>query len=117
MDVRLLAEQRRNWHLSLSRIGSHEVPLSATEEGPFQLRLPAGIKAHNICVLGPSTSFLFALLTVFGPMARPVIQGTVVEGGLEALAAAWTFFANMSLLVCPAVALVFAASFFLFLTV
>ena len=117
MDVSLLAKQRRDGHMLLGRTRAHEVSLSASVEGPFQLRHTAGIKAHNVGVLGPSTSFLSVVLAVFGPMARPVIQGTVVEGGLVALAAEWTFFANMSLLVRAAVAFVFAASFFLFLTV
>ena len=116
MDVSLLAEQRRNGHMLLSRVGAHEVSLSATEEGPFQLRLPAGIEAHNIRVLGPSPSFLFTLLAVLGPMARPVIQGTVVDADFAALVAG-RLLENISFLRPPVVAFVFAAAFFLFWTV
>ena len=119
MDVSLLAEQRRNGHMLLGRTGAHEVSLSASVKGPFQLRLPAGIKAHNICVLGPSPSFLFVLLAVLGPMARPEIQGTF--GVADLGVAVWPFFWKMALLVrlpvAAVVVLALAASFFLFFTV
>ena len=119
MDVSLLAKQRRDGYMLLSRVGAHEVSLSATEEGPFQLRLPAGVKAHNVRVLGPSPSFCFTLFTVLGPMARPELQGTFCVADLGV--AVWPFFWKMGFLVRPPVvtvdALALAASFFLFFTV